>query len=399
VLEPHRAQTASRARSAGEVLVVHDTTELEFRGDERREGLGFLRTEVDQGFLLHVALAVSGDGKRRPLGVIASRTWTRTIRKGARSSFQTTKDESSEGRRWTEQIEEVDRRLAELRPIHVADREVDSFANLQSWTNEERRFVVRARSDRALLDEHEEHDGYASEAISAVPWLVQLDVPLSRRKAGPIPSSKGSRDERVAKLHVSATRLVLKWPNHTPSARRSAVEVNVVHAVEVDPPNGTEPVSWVLYTSEPVSSSTHALRILEIYRTRWLVEELFKALKTGCAIEKRQLESYEALANAAAIFIPIAWRALALRAIHRAEPQAPALDVLSSTQIAVLRAKLPKLIPDQPTVDDALRAVAYLGGHFIKKPPGWQVLCRGMEDLLMLEVGWLLARKQQATCG
>jgi hypothetical protein len=399
VLEPHRAQTEARARAAGEVLVVHDTTELAFRGEEHREGLGFLHGADDQGFLLHVGLVISAEGKRSPLGVIASRTWARSKRKGSRSSFQTTNDPTSEGRRWTEQIEEVDRRLEGLRPIHVADREVDAFANLQAWTTADRRFVVRARSDRAVLDEHDARDGFASEAIATAPWLVELEVPIARRKSGTIPGANPARDARIAKLRVNATRLILKWPNHTPSVRRTPVEVNVVHALEVDAPTGADPVSWVLYTSEPLKTASDALKILEFYRTRWLVEEFFKALKTGCAVEKRQLETYDALAVAAAIFIPIAWRALALRALHRSEPKAPATDVLTPSQLAVLRAKLPKLIPLSPTVDDALRAVAWLGGHFIKKPPGWQVLCRGMEDLLMLEAGWLLAQSSPATCG
>jgi hypothetical protein len=175
--------------------------------------------------------------------------------------------------------------------------------------------------------------------------------------------------------------------------------VNVVHAIELDPPAGCEAVSWVLLTTEPVASREDILRVLKAYRARWLIEEFFKALKTGCKVQQMQLETYHGLTNGLAIFLPIAWQALLLRSTHRNEPAAPAERVLSPTQIAVLRAKLPKLMPARATVDDALRAVAYVGGHFIKKLPGWQVLCRGFEELLMIEEGWKLAQELQKNCG
>jgi hypothetical protein len=131
--------------------------------------------------------------------------------------------------------------------------------------------------------------------------------------------------------------------------------------------------------------------VIEIYRTRWLIEELFKALKTGCAIEKRQLESYEALTNALAMFLPIAWQLLLLRSMERTETSAVAKEALTPTQIQILRARVPKF-PADPTVSDALRAVAYMGGHFVKTPPGWMVLGRGLVKLLDLEAGFLLAQ-------
>jgi IS4 transposase len=50
----------------------------------------------------------------------------------------------------------------------------------------------------------------------------------------------------------------------------------------------------MLYTSEPIDTAEQLLTIVDQYRSRWVIEEFFKALKTGCAFEKRQLESYRA---------------------------------------------------------------------------------------------------------
>jgi hypothetical protein len=161
---------------------------------------------------------------------------------------------------------------------------------------------------------------------------------------------------------------------------------------EVDAPEGVEPIAWVLMTTEPIATAKQVREVVEIYRTRWMIEELFKALKTGCAFESRELESYDTLTNALGIFLPVAWNLLLMRATVDATPDVPAEAVLTRVQIALLRARLPKLVPAKPTASDALRAVAYLGGHFIKRRPGWLVLGRGLEELLSMEIGWRLAR-------
>src|SRR5512138_2180367 len=72
ILAPHFASTAARV-GPNRVLVVHDTTAFEFDGEANREGLGRLQRK-GQGFFGHFSLAVSADGKREPLGVLALRT-------------------------------------------------------------------------------------------------------------------------------------------------------------------------------------------------------------------------------------------------------------------------------------------------------------------------------------
>ena len=69
----------------------------------------------------------------------------------------------------------------------------------------------------------------------------------------------------------------------------------VVHAVEVDAPEGVEPIEWILLTSLPVASFEDAWLVLGYYEKRWLIEEWHKALKTGCRVEHRQLKTKERL--------------------------------------------------------------------------------------------------------
>lgn len=398
ILEPHSQQTAKRCAEAKKVLVIHDTTELAFAGASRRK-LGKLRAQKDQGFLAHVALAVAGDGSRQPLGILGVHTWARTeLGSGRREDGAPKnggdyhKEVGKESDRWFALIHQTENQLQGVHAVHVADREADAFHLMRDSLEHDVRFVFRMARDRVLLDEDDERLGRVSEVLSECEDVFQLKVPLSRRAAKPTPSStESAREERVATLAVRGIKTRIARPNYDRQSVPS-LEVSLVYVREVDAPADVEPVSWVLMTNEPIETGAQLREVVQTYRARWLIEELFKALKTGCAFEKRQLESYETLTNALGIFLPIAWHLLLLRHHARSTPDEPAERVLSPVQIDVIRARFPTLLPRVPTAADALRAVAYFGGHFIKRPPGWQVLARGLEELLAMEVGWRLAR-------
>ena len=197
---------------------------------------------------------------------------------------------------------------------------------------------------------------------------------------------------RSARLGVSARSVVFQRPRYVTEGPE-ALDVNIVYVRELDGPADQDPVTWVLVTNEPIATPAQVAAVVDHYCARWLIEEYFKALKTGCALEKRQLESFRSLTNALALFVPIAWRMLLLRSLSRTRPDAPADQALSRTQLALLRHLQPKKMKEGATVRDALYAVAGLGGHLPQNgPPGWQTLARGMEELLHMEIGWAAAR-------
>ena len=172
--------------------------------------------------------------------------------------------------------------------------------------------------------------------------------------------------------------------------------INVVRVVEVEPPDGEEPVVWTLLTNLPVETQDEIAFVVDCYRARWIIEEFFKAVKTGCGYEKLQLENALALRNALAIILPIAWQMLLVRSLARATDDVPASKVLTKTQIDVLRNTPWTKLPARPTAKDAMRAIATLGGHIRNNgEPGWQILYAGLRDLMLLELGWL-ARSDQS---
>jgi hypothetical protein len=385
ILAGHYEQTRERAATQDWVVAVHDTTIFEFSGEKDREGLGPLRGK-GQGFLGHFALAVAPGELRRPLGVVALQAVVREHRRGK------PRVPAGELKRWQLGVELAEERLQHRAVIHVMDREADSYDLWSSLVQSRRRFVIRSRWNRQLADAGELR---LSDALAKMTTVVERMVELSPRKQQKIVFNRKrrpARSGRLARLALSATRVVLRRATTADSASPPTLELNVVHVREVETHGENQPVEWTLATTEPIATVADIERVVDVYRARWMIEEYFKAIKTGCAYEKRQLESMHTLLNGLAVFVPIAWRLLLLRTLSRDASSEPATNALTDTQLAVLRATVKPPLPPNATVHDAMLAVARLGGHIKNNgPPGWAVLGRGFHKLLAREEGWIAA--------
>ena len=402
ILAPHLTATRERCRALGEVLVIHDTTEHSFTGDQPRAGLTPLGARR-QGFWLHAAVAVSAEGLRAPLGVVAVAPFTRQPRAvdAPRPSWRERfANPTKESRRWGDGVAAVRTLFGEeIRAIHVMDREGDSYELFAALLARQERFVVRLAYDRRVVPDTTAGDPQTLRA--AVPHtdaLFEREVDVTPRRADPRPRARARHPARVgrrATLRFAARRVTLPRPVGVPATLPAALTLHVVVGWEVAPPAGEVPLEWRLITTEPIETVAHVTHIVEWYRTRWLIEEFFKCLKTGCAYEKRQLESLETLLIALALLIPIAWQLLLLRHLAREAHDVPATAALTPRQLAVLRtAPTGARLAARPTIRDALMVVARLGGHLRQNgEPGWLVLARGMQKLLIMEAGWAAAQQ------
>jgi len=401
ILDGHFAGVRRRCEGESTVLAIHDTTAISFRHDGQRRGDDG-RSLPKQRFFAHVCLAVTDDGTRRPLGVAGLGTWYR----GASYGGGGWHDEYD---RWWLMAQLAAERLSHKSVVHIMDREADDYWLFHNLTSNGQRFIVRARASgnrtRMLVDDDFRQ---LHEAVASLETAVERDVKLSkRRKTGsPIHDSiHPPRESRLTRLSIAARALILKKPKRHPKnskAKRAAtpaptIPLNVVRVWEPERPPGEKPVEWVLLTTDPIDSEEQILQIVDRYRARWTIEEYFKAIKTGCAYESRQLADYESLANALAVFAPIACFLLELRSEARRAPDASAGLVLTKSQLEVLRVVGRVPLSEVPTQREALLAVAALGGHIKwSGEPGWQTLGRGYADLLMLTAGWEAAKLQQA---
>lgn len=400
LLRPHTDKTVERCRRhGGEVLCIQDTSAFVFAG--QREGLGFINKN-NHGFLGHFALAVSRSSGEAaiPFGVIEASTW---VRETPRSNKPTTQhklrqSDDCESHRWLNTVRAAEERFKGIAsPIHVMDREGDIYDCTSTMVAEKFRFVVRAMSNRVIESEDPNYH-LLFDALDGLPVRYHDTVTVTPRKASRLPDQKKAypdREGREARVCVTTTTVTVKRTRNSSDRYSATTTLNLVHVFEPTPPAGQDPVEWVLLTGEPISTNEEIRATIEVYRQRWVIEEFFKAIKTGCAYEKRQLESYDALSNALAMTVPIAWSMLLLRTQSRTSQSLPAETFIEPFRLMVIKAHAVRhKLPDQPTLRDVAYAVAGMGGHLKRNgPPGWLTLRRGFERLLTLEEGWIMSRE------
>jgi hypothetical protein len=361
--------------------------------------LGYLQTGK-AGFFLHVSLVIDAAHYRRPLGVVYAEPYFRSSRsrRGGRkqrlSGTETAKWADREFLRWNRGVKHSAERLEGCEAIHIMDREGDCYALLSDLVRDGHSFVVRARTNRTLadlskLDEH----------FAGLQGVLEREVELSRRAESSAPSRRQAlpaRAMRTACLRFKASTVEIARPRSAASDCLERMSLNVVRVEETNPPAGQKPVVWTLWTHEPVQTAEQVGRVVDFYRQRWIIEEYFKALKTGCSYEARFLESRQALLNMLAISLPIAVEVLWVRARATDAPNAPATEVLSALQIEILRTVGHRPLSPAPTAAEALLCLASLAGHHRSNGhPGWLILKRAYEKLLHYEIGWRAAAKRK----
>lgn len=379
LLEPHVRQTLARVAEQDVVLVAHDSSTISFNSEGERAGLTPARG-TKQSFLVHCSLAIRADGTRRPEGVVAASFHVPTSAKNGVLQ-----------ERWSEHIKDVHALgLAATGVVHLMDREADDYEVLDLLQRLGGRFVIRVQHNRRL------EEGRLRDNLEGTGVYTEREIVLSKRggKVGPKQRKiHPPRQGRKARVAIAATKVSIRRKPRAAKASRGTVELNVVRVWELEPPAGEPPVEWLLYTSEPIETAEQVLQVVDWYRARWTIEEYFKALKTGCALEARQLGDLHGLTNATALFLPLAWKLLLLKSEASERPLQPAGTVLDADELEVLCLVARKPLSKAPTASEVMLAIAALGGHLKHNgAPGWQTLTRGYQQLQATVAGWKLRR-------
>lgn len=412
LLAAHARGTSQRAQQSASVTVVHDTTEVETPYAEA-EDVGWLKTGR-AGYRAHVSLAMSVEPNRvsRPLGVLSVQADFQTSppdyggKKKSKSGWQTARSTEKAFLRWERGIEASSRLLKDCASVmHVADREADSYPLFCKVLELGDGCVFRIRNDRRARrvdDEDMLGDDWSSlsEIASAMQGTFERSVPLSKRGDKAAPATKKRhppREARGAQLHYSAAEVELRRPHYQPAALPDSLHLWLVRVWEPQPPAGEPAVEWMLLTTEPCTTPAEIMRVVDIYRSRWMIEDFFKTLKTVCKLEERQFETRHALLNILALFLPIAVHLLWLRTCARDTPDVPATEVFTPLQLEVLAHRSPRKVPDNPTAIQAIWALAGFGGHIANNGwPGPQVLGRAYIRLVEAVLTWQAALQTRA---
>lgn len=395
ILRSHYDHTLMRIMmqpKGGVVLLVQDTTELDYTAAKGvMPELGPLSHKNSAGLYAHPLLALTPQGL--PLGLVDVQMWTRAAEEfGKRDRRKERSYEEKESVRWREGYERtcaLARLIPEQTFVCVSDAEADIYECLLAGEGAslpdrppQAHFLIRSGQTRALKGDESR---LLRQGVAASPLLTTIDVKL---QATP------KRKARTARLEVRARRVLLRPPPRV-GVRLPPVAVNVVLLEETNPPPGVEPICWVLLTSLPIDTLEQVLRIVDYYTARWGIEVFFRVLKTGCTVEKLQLETWHRLQNCLALYLIVAWRVLYVMHLGRTCPNLPCTACFTDEEWRpVWQIVLREPPPAQPPpLQEFILVLAQLGGYLPRAnapPPGPQVLwiaIRRMRDFaLALEV-------------
>lgn len=391
ILQPHREATKRRLREFPVVLLVQDTTELDFTKHPPKDA-GRLNKPNRFGLYEHAQLAVTPD--KLCLGVMGAEFLDRapeTLGKSAERS--TLPIEQKESFRWLDGYRsacEVARESPATQIVSVADREADIgdiFVDAQQQPGIRAEFLIRAKLDRCTPErdvaagaaaDHKVRDEVSQSPLRATRTLDLGQTP--------------KRAARQARLEIRAIAVQMKPPHER--SRLPSVADNVVLVEEVGGPGDGTDVSWLLITSLPVETLDQILLVIDDYVARWTVEIYFRTLKTGCRVEDIPLETNRRLKNCLAFYQIIAWRVLYLTYLNRTCPALPCTAVFDESEWkSVWRVVTKQPLPKKPPLLSAfLRLVTELGGdnnRATEDPPGPQPLWIGLRRMTDFATAWL----------
>ena len=394
VLAPHRQRTLAKMQAhAGVVLVLHDTTVLDY---SKREKLKLARVGNGhgRGYLCHNSLAVDPDN--RDVFGLLSQILHQRVAVGKKEGVKKKRQRRTrESRLWSRAVEACPTAPADKRWVDVCDRGADLFEFLATEVRLGRACVVRSTHNRSIRIGH---DGQGQRLLLHKYMKTLAAVGATQAKKI---YDRGLGAERTAKLSVSHAAVELLPPH----VKKGEYENQPIRAwavrvwEESAPAEGTE-LEWFLLCLDPVTSAAEAWEKCGWYACRWMVEEYHKATKTGCQVEDLQFRTEQALQPMIGLLSVTAVMLLNLRQAAR-RPDAKerkATEVVAPIYEEVLRGYRYKKPRNEMTVYEFYMAVARLGGHMNRKAdgfPGWLTLWRGWQKLESMVAGAEIDRQQR----
>ena len=371
--------TAQTCASLAKVYVPIDGSTLSLTDRTGGRGLGGVGAWKDYGQGLQVITALALDSEGVPIGVAAQTWWARTERSPKKRNSRRKLDEK-ETRYAVATFDGAMTRLREqcpdTRAIALMDRGFDCWPILQRASDKDTAFIVRAQYSRRLANGPRGGRRYLRSTLESQPILGRYSIEVPERPGRPA---------RVARMQVQATRVTLEL--RVSKKRREYVELNAVLAREVGGPRAAS-LSWMLLTTEPIDRFSQVVDIVHAYTFRWRIEEMHRAWKRGGGnVEDTQLRSRQAIIKWATLHCAVATRAVRLAQLARTQPELPANEEFSQTEIdaaiALSKRRTTFTFGDIPSLEELVRLVADIGGYAGRSsgPPGPTVITRGLERI------------------
>jgi Transposase DDE domain len=377
------------------VLAIQDTTELNYQKHVGRvHGLGTVGNGKDVGFFMHPMFIMDADTDAC-LGISAVHLDNRL--NGASEKYQELPIEEKESYRWISTAEKSKSILSQADCVtFIGDRENDIYEFIDRIPDEKNHFILRVKSNRILINNEEK----LFSNLGKQPEAGRLTIKIQRE-------IRKNRTAREAVLAIKYGEFEIKKSKSCTDKQASkSIKVWFVEVVEINCPDGEEPIHWRLMTTHMITNIDQAKQILIWYRKRWNIEQIFRTMKKqGLDVESSQMESAENLMKLSIMSLCTAIKITQLVLAREGTTQQKVEDVFTTQDQEILSAilktiegKTAKQKNPYPKENLAWASwiIARLGGWhgYIKSEglPGPIVMYRGLLRFQGICDGWNLGR-------
>lgn len=413
ILSAHVKRTVERAKNYTTILAIQDTSYISYTGHTKTTGLCKLTSRMGThskiegtGLIMHTTLAATPEGL--PLGMLDQKIDSRKpvpekIKELKKKSHgNAIPIESKESIRWLESLQESCKhfKAKNTRIVTICDREGDMYDFFELAHHIGAPVLVRAAQDR-VINKVKRYSKKKSQKL----WSVVENFPCQGTISIKIPA-RNNKPSRVATLEVRFGEFTMNLPRNNFKSRKENISkkglvtnltLNAVYVVEKNPPSGEEALEWMLLTNLFVNNFDEAVEKIRWYCLRWKIEIFHKILKSGFLVEECRLGTAARLRRYLTVTSVIACRIFFITLIGRTNPDLPCTFLLFEEEWKILYSKIykTKSYPDNvPTIKDAIRLIAQLGGFLGRKNdgnPGPITLWRGWRRLSDLVEGSYLS--------
>ena len=372
IMEGIGNRVKERAEKEKKILIMSDTTDLMNKSLKDEKNLAKIN-KTSKGIVVHTSMAVSMEGV--PLGIINQTV----IKRKEENKNKKSPIEEKESYKWLEHYKKCDE-LIEKPFIYIGDRESD-ILELYAIKKENHDLLIRSYHNRKLENNSLKLHDY----LKTLKIKVITDLELSRRK-----------DElpKKTKLGITYSEVTISTPNDLKNKIKEPVKLYAIYVKEInDKVPEKDKLEWFLLTTIPILNNEEAIKCVNYYTKRWLIERLHYTLKSGCYIEKLQFKESERLIKALAVYDIVAWRLLWLTYESRKDENQDCsvfFDDIEWKYLLMFVANI-KDLSKKPTLKKATVLMSILGGYLNRKsdlPPGVKVIWRGYRVLQERIIGF-----------
>ncbi len=413
ILASHIKKTRERSGDYQTILSIQDTSYMSYKNHKKTEGLGVIASRIRSektnfktpGLVMHTAFAITTDGL--PIGLLDQKIHSRPplpaeiIAKKKKSHGRAVSIEDKESIKWLESLKKSKEALefTNTQVITVCDREADMYDFFDLSNQIQSPVLVRAHYDRVVNKQPHSYKRPKENKPKEKLWECIKKLSIQGHKTVDIPS-RNNKPARTALLCIRFGSFTMDPPRNNFRSKTETLPfftVQAVYVIENNPPEGVEPLEWMLLTNLPVDSLESALEKVHWYTLRWRIEIFHKILKSGLYVEKCRLGTAQRLIRYLTVMSIIAWRLFYMTLLERTAPELPCTVLLGEEEWKVLYTKMhhTRVYPSSPpSIKEAMIWIARLGGFLARKndgEPGPMTLWRGWKHLSELIEGWNLA--------